>query len=69
MAVTWLDLLDRLANLGGIADVLAVSELDTATRRLSLLRVARDCEEAATAARLLAEAEAADAAAGVRSDG
>ncbi|MEU6850624.1 hypothetical protein ABZ901_11940 [Actinacidiphila alni] len=67
--MTWLDLLDRLANLGGIADVLAVSELDPATRRLSLLRVARDCEEAATAARLLVEAETEDTAMGVRSDG
>jgi hypothetical protein len=65
MADTRPDLLDRLTNLGGIADVLAVSELDGPTRRLSLLQVARDCEEAASAARLLAETEAADAATGV----
>ena len=65
MADMWLDLLDRPTNPGGIADVLAVSELDTGTRRLSLLRVARDCEAAASPARLPAETDAADAVPGV----
>ncbi|MBD0736151.1 hypothetical protein [Streptomyces sp. CBMA29] len=61
MAGTWLDLMDRLAALGEVA----AAPLDPGTRRLSLLRVARDCEAAASAARVLAETEAADAAAGV----
>jgi hypothetical protein len=62
--MAWADLRERLTNLGGIADVLAVAELDAATRRLSLLRVARDCEEAAREARLLAALGSADTAEG-----
>ncbi|MBD0739624.1 hypothetical protein [Streptomyces sp. CBMA29] len=62
MAGTWLDLMDRLTHLGSIGDVLTVAELDPATRRLSLLRVARGCDEAASAARLLVETETTNAA-------
>lgn len=51
MAATWLDLMERLTRLGDLAS----GRLDPGVRQVALLQVARECEEAAVIAALLAE--------------
>jgi hypothetical protein len=54
MAAAWLDLMTRLERLGALAD----RRLDPGVRQVALLQVARECEEVATLATLLAESAA-----------